>query len=144
MTPPLLTDGRTDPITQTDIVRFAGAGGDFNPLHHDPEAARRAGFDAPIAMGQFTIALLSAWLTDQIGVEHLRSLDVDFKSPVRIGDTVDFTAEVADDDQNGLRHADLRAAVGETVVATGTTTFAAEAVIGARSHGTAADHTRED
>src|SRR5699024_330547 len=117
MTPPLLTDGRTDPITQTDIVRFAGAGGDFNPLHHDPESAQRAGFDVPIAMGQFTIALLSAWLTDQVGVEHLRSLDVDFKSPVRIGDTVKFAAEFAEEGQDGLRHAELSATVGQTVVA---------------------------
>jgi len=140
---PLLTDGRIGPITQTDIVRFAGAGGDFNPLHHDPESARRAGFDAPIAMGQFTIALLSAWLTDQIGVEHMRSLDVDFKSPVRIGDTVDFTAEFADDEQDGLTRAELSATVGQTVVAAGTTTFAADALTDVRSDA-AVDHTRED
>ena len=31
------------PVTQTDIVRFAGAGGDFNPLHHDADYARAAG-----------------------------------------------------------------------------------------------------
>jgi acyl dehydratase len=46
------------PVSQTDIVRFAGAGGDFNPLHHDREFAGAAGFERPIAMGQFTAGLL--------------------------------------------------------------------------------------
>lgn len=76
------------PITQTDIVRFAGAGGDFNPLHHDPEHARAAGFDAPIAMGQLTAGLLVAWLTDWCGVEHLRDYQVRFTAPLAIGDTI--------------------------------------------------------
>lgn len=82
-------------MTQTDIVRFAGAGGDFNPLHHDAEFARTAGFDAPIAMGQFTAALLSGWLTDWCGVENLHAFDVQFKAPVRIGDIVEFSASEA-------------------------------------------------
>jgi acyl dehydratase len=82
------------PLTQTDIVRFAGAGGDFNPLHHDPDAARAAGFDRPIAMGQFTAGLLAAWLTDWCGVRNLRAYHVRFTSPLSIGDTVELSGEV--------------------------------------------------
>ena len=82
------------PLTQTDVVRFAGAGGDFNPLHHDPAAAASAGFDAPIAMGQLTAGLLAAWVTDLFGVEHLRALDVRFTAPFRLGETAVLGGEV--------------------------------------------------
>ena len=82
------------PLTQTDIVRFAGAGGDFNPLHHDPAAATAAGFDRPIAMGQFTAGLLAAWLTDWCGVQNLRAFGVRFTAPLTIGDTVELSGEV--------------------------------------------------
>lgn len=54
------------PITQTDIVRFAGAGGDFNPLHHDPDYARAAGLPGVIAMGQMQAGMLAAWIADLV------------------------------------------------------------------------------
>ena len=106
------------PITQTDIVRFAGAGGDFNPLHHDPEAAAAAGFDRPIAMGQFTAALLAAWLTDWCGVENLRTFEVRFSAPLRIGDTVELSGTVSDEG-SGSATLDLSARCGEVTVVTG-------------------------
>lgn len=82
------------PVTQTDIVKFAGAGGDFNPLHHDADFAAKAGFKKPIAMGQFTAGLLVAWLTDWCGIENLRSIEVRFTAPLSIGDTVELAGEV--------------------------------------------------
>lgn len=82
------------PVTQTDIVRFAGAGGDFNPLHHDSDFAAKAGFKKPIAMGQLTAGLLVAWLTDWCGIENLRSIEVRFTAPLSIGDTVELAGEV--------------------------------------------------
>lgn len=84
--------GNFGPVTITDFVRFAGAGGDFNPLHHDPDYARGAGFAGPIAMGQFTAGLMAAWLTDWCGVENVRSFGVRFSAPLAVGDTVEFAA----------------------------------------------------
>jgi 3-hydroxybutyryl-CoA dehydratase len=111
------------PLTQTDIVRFAGAGGDFNPLHHDPAAASAAGFDGPIAMGQLTAGLLAAWLTDWCGVEHLRELSVRFTAPVRIGDTVLLSGEVGgiepQSDGTGLAAMTLAATCSGAPVVTG-------------------------
>ncbi|MCE0761969.1 MaoC family dehydratase N-terminal domain-containing protein [Pseudonocardia kujensis] len=82
------------PVTRTHIIRFAGAGGDFNPLHHDPEFAREAGFDDVIAMGQMQAGMLASWLTDWCGVEHLRELDVRFLAPVQPGAILRLTGEV--------------------------------------------------
>ena len=84
------------PVTQTDVVRFAGASGDFNPLHHDPARARAAGFAAPIAMGQLTAGLLVGWLTDWCGVARLRRYEVRFTAPLHLGDTVTFSGTVTD------------------------------------------------
>jgi 3-hydroxybutyryl-CoA dehydratase len=120
-------DPRTvGPVTQTDIVRFAGAGGDFNPLHHDPAFAATAGFDRPIAMGQFTAGLLAAWLTDWCGVEHLRAYTVRFLAPLLIGDTVVLSGEVVSLEQttpgSALASLELSASREGTPVAAGTAT----------------------
>jgi acetoacetyl-CoA synthetase len=124
-TPTPVPTGRFGPLTQTDIVRFAGAGGDFNPLHHDPAFARQAGFDAPIAMGQFTAALMSGWLTDWCGVENLHAFSVRFEAPVSLGDIIEFTAHVTgsqpDPATPGRSRAELalNASVGDSTVVAG-------------------------
>jgi acyl dehydratase len=88
------TPRRIGPITQTDIVRFAGAGGDFNPLHHDPEFASKAGFRTVLAMGQMHAGMLAGFVSDWVGVEHLREFEVRFVAPVFLGDVLDLFAEV--------------------------------------------------
>ncbi|HEX4402290.1 MAG TPA: MaoC/PaaZ C-terminal domain-containing protein [Galbitalea sp.] len=84
------------PITATDIARFAGAGGDFNPLHHDEAAAHAAGFETVIAMGQFSAGLLAGLLTDWVGIENVRVFEVRFVAPVYKGDVLELLAEVTD------------------------------------------------
>ncbi|MGX7698192.1 MaoC family dehydratase [Gordonia polyisoprenivorans] len=107
------------PITQTDIVRFAGAGGDFNPLHHDADYARAAGLPGVIAMGQMQAGMLAAWIADLVGVENLVSYSVRFVSPLAIGETLDLGGTVASTDDD-TAEVTLQAAVGDRVVITGT------------------------
>ncbi|WP_214364912.1 MaoC/PaaZ C-terminal domain-containing protein [Pseudonocardia sp. H11422] len=107
------------PVSRTDIVRFAGAGGDFNPLHHDPKFAAKAGFPDVIAMGQLQAGLLAGWLTDWCGVEHLRELEVRFRTPVHLGAVLRFTGEVVElteEDDEPVAVLDLRASAGDTAV----------------------------
>jgi acyl dehydratase len=113
------------PVTQTDVVRFAGAGGDFNPLHHDPEHARAAGFDAPIAMGQLTAGLLAAWLTDWCGVERLRRFEVRFTAPLHLGDTVILSGSITSV-EDGVAHLDLAATGFSSTLVTGTALVAVD------------------
>jgi acyl dehydratase len=79
---------RIGPLTRTDIVRFAGAGGDFNPLHHDEEYARAAGFPTVFSMGQFQAGLLSRLVAEELGTENVRAFKVRFKAKVWPGDVL--------------------------------------------------------
>ena len=95
---------RVGPITRTDIVRFAGAGGDFNPLHHDEDHARAAGFETVFAMGQMQAGMLSRLATDWLGLRNIRSYRVRFRAKVWPGDVLVLRAiEAAPrrDDQTG-------------------------------------------
>lgn len=76
------------PITRTDIVRFAGASGDFNPLHHDEESARASGFPGVFAMGQMQAGMLSRLATDWLGLRAIRTYRVRFSAKVWPGDVL--------------------------------------------------------
>ena len=76
------------PITRTDIVRFAGASGDFNPLHHDEERARAAGFPGVFAMGQMQAGMLSRLATHWLGLRAIRTYRVRFSAKVWPGDVL--------------------------------------------------------
>jgi acyl dehydratase len=66
-------------------------------IHNDPEAARKAGYAAPIAAGEHTLALLANFLVDRFGMNFLRGgkLDVAFIKPVLYGDRLVAHARVA-------------------------------------------------
>ena len=83
-----MTELTVGPITRTDIVRFAGASGDFNPLHHDEERARAAGFPGVFAMGQLQAGMLSRLATDWLGLRAIRSYRVRFNAKVWPGDVL--------------------------------------------------------
>lgn len=70
------------PMTRTAIARFAGAGGDFNPIHLDDEYAKSLGFPSVFAMGMLTAGLGSKLLDDTYGIGNVREYKIRFKSPV--------------------------------------------------------------
>ena len=75
-------------ITRTHIVRYAGASGDFNPIHHDELYAIRAGNDRLFAMGMMTAGFLSHMITHWVGDGRLRRYKIRFGRQVWPGDTV--------------------------------------------------------
>jgi 3-hydroxybutyryl-CoA dehydratase len=108
------------PITITDVVRFAGAGGDFNPLHHDESVAQAAGFPTVIAMGQMQAAMLARVLSDRYPLASVREYRVRFAAPVRPGDTLTLTAEEQppeEGDDPGVQRLNLAATRDDGVVA---------------------------
>ena len=65
-------------LTRTDLVMYAGASGDFNPMHHDELAAQAAGLPSVFGHGMFTAGLLATALTNYVGVGNLASYRVRF------------------------------------------------------------------
>lgn len=82
------------PITRTHIVRYAGASGDFNPLHHDDEYARGLGNPGIFAMGMFPAGVLATAVTAWLGVGRVRRFKVRFRSRVLPGDRLTFRGKV--------------------------------------------------
>lgn len=83
------------PVTLTDMVRYQGASGDLNPLHHDPEVAREAGFEAPVVVGMYVAGLMATWSADWLGARRVRRFGTRFRQPLLVGDTVEIVGELA-------------------------------------------------
>jgi acyl dehydratase len=74
---------RSNRIDRAQLVRYAGASGDFNPLHWNEEFARSVGFPSVIAHGMFNMALVARVVTDWVGdVGMIRNLRVQFRKEV--------------------------------------------------------------
>jgi acyl dehydratase len=86
------------PLTRTDLVRYAGASGDFNPLHHDHEFAGNAGLPDVMAHGMLSAGLLASALTRWFGAGSVRRYSIRFRSPVWPGDVL--TARCVGAEQN--------------------------------------------
>ena len=81
-------------LSRTDLVRYAGASGDFNPIHHDEEFARMAGNPTVFGHGMLTAGFVARCVTDFVGVRNLRRYKVRFATRVWPGDTITCTGRV--------------------------------------------------
>jgi acyl dehydratase len=75
-------------LSRTDLVRYAGASGDFNPMHHDEVQAQAAGLPSVFGHGMFTMGLLGKAVTDYVGVGNLRVYKVRFTKQTWPGETL--------------------------------------------------------
>lgn len=82
------------PVTRTDFVRYQGASGDMNPIHHDEEFARTAGFPTPFSVGMWQASLLGTYATDWLGAENIRRFRIRFLEQVWPGDVLTLDGEV--------------------------------------------------
>lgn len=117
----ILTASRT--ITRDTLVRYAGASGDFNPIHYNDAAAASSGLPGVIAHGMLTMGLTIAPVIEWLGgTERIRSYTTRFTSPVVV--PADGSVELriravvgAMDEAAGTVRLDLEATVdGESVL----------------------------
>jgi acyl dehydratase len=93
-----------DNLSRTQIVMYAGASGDYNPLHTDEIfTTKAAGYPSVFAHGMLSMAASGKVLTDWVGDGQLTNFGVRFQAQVFPGDTLTATATVT-----GLREEDGR------------------------------------
>ena len=83
-------------LTRTDLVMYAGASGDFNPMHHDEVAAQAAGLPSVFGHGMFTAGLLATAVTNYVGVGNIASYRVRFTKQTWPGETLSTTVAVSE------------------------------------------------
>jgi acyl dehydratase len=89
------TDVLVDDLTRTQIVQYAGASGDYNPLHTDEIFATQvAGYPSVFAHGMLTMGMTGRLLTDVVGADRLLRFGGRFTSQVWPGDTLTATATI--------------------------------------------------
>lgn len=81
-----LTPLAKEPVTRLQLVKYAGASGDFNPIHWDPDRGREMGLDGVIAHGMLSMGFLGQYVAGLAGPENVRRLKVRFAAMVRPGD----------------------------------------------------------
>jgi acyl dehydratase len=88
--PPLVVEN----LSRTHFVRYAGASGDFNPMHHDDTIATQVGNPSVFGHGMLTAGLMARVVKDWLGAEALRKFQVRFAKQVWPGETLTFAATV--------------------------------------------------
>ncbi|HEX7733525.1 MAG TPA: MaoC/PaaZ C-terminal domain-containing protein [Ktedonobacteraceae bacterium] len=90
---PVLT---TAPVTHLQLVRYAGASGDFNPLHTDPKIGEMIGTGGIIAHGMLIMGFVGQMLSDYVGPQALRKFGVRFKGMTHLDDVITCSGQITE------------------------------------------------
>jgi acyl dehydratase len=88
------------PLSRTDIVRYAGASGDFARMHHDEPYAVSLGHPSVFAMGLYPAGILTRLVSENFDLAKLRAFRVRFQSMTWPGDVLVFSGKVSDKREN--------------------------------------------
>ena len=91
-----------EPLTRTDFVRYQGASGDMNPIHHDEGYARSAGFPTVFAVGMLGAGILGTYVAELFGPENVRKFKVQFREQAWPDDVLTYTGTVVARRENEL------------------------------------------
>jgi peroxisomal enoyl-CoA hydratase 2 len=95
-------------VNRTHFVRYAGAGGDFNPIHHDQTFAEGAGLPTVFGMGMFTAGVLARVPSQWFGPQNVARFAVRFTSRLWPGDTLTCRGTISRVyDVDGVTHMDM-------------------------------------
>ena len=96
------------PIQQIQLTRYAGASGDFNPIHQDDEFAKAAGMGGVFGHGMLTMGFVAQSVTDWAGAGSVRKIGVRFIGLVRLKDVITCRGRVLDkSSKDGVHTADV-------------------------------------
>jgi acyl dehydratase len=80
------------PVSRLDLIKYAGASGDFNPIHTIDEEATKAGLPGIIAHGMWSMGNLARLFTDYNEEGFVKDYSVRFKNMVQLGDQLTLKA----------------------------------------------------
>ena len=113
---------RSFPLSRDSLVRYAGASGDFNPIHYRDDIARSVGLPGVLAHGMLTMGLAVQPVVDWVGdPARISDYQVRFTRPVvvdpEVGALVDVTAKVGQlDEASAVARIDLTVKLGDDTV----------------------------
>ena len=98
-----IPETNTGPFNQNDLVKYAKASGDFNPIHLDKEFAKTMGLDNVIAHGMLIMAHLGKSIANSNSVSFLKHFSVQFCSIVRLQEKLICKGEVSKIEKNNQK-----------------------------------------
>ena len=95
-----LTNVQLDPVSRLDLIKYAGASGDFNPIHTIDKEAENAGLPGIIAHGMWTMGNLAKLFTPYIEEGFIQEYTIRFRGMVFIDDVITLKATLLDNDSS--------------------------------------------
>jgi len=95
-------DIKLKPVSRIDLIKYAGASGDFNPIHTIDEEAKKAGLPGIIAHGMWTMGNLAKLFTPHFEEGFLQDYSIRFKGMVFLNDVITLKAKLIDKKENKL------------------------------------------
>jgi acyl dehydratase len=98
-----LKEIQLDPVSRIDLIKYAGASGDFNPIHTIDEEANKAGLPGIIAHGMWTMGNLAKLFTPYFEEGFVQDYSIRFKGMVFLNDVITLKATLKEVVDNKLR-----------------------------------------
>ena len=92
-----------EPVSRIDLIKYAGASGDFNPIHTIDEEAEKAGLPGIIAHGMWTMGNLAKLFTPYFEDGFVKDYSIRFKGMVFLNDVITLKATLKEVDGPNLR-----------------------------------------
>ncbi len=96
-------DIQLDPVSRIDLIKYAGASGDFNPIHTIDEEAKKAGLPGIIAHGMWTMGNLAKLFTPYFEEGFVQIYSIRFKGMVFLNDEITLKAMLKEVNEKRLR-----------------------------------------
>jgi acyl dehydratase len=112
-----------DPITRLELIKYAGASGDYNPIHTIDEEASKAGLSGVIAHGMLTMGRMARLFSPYLEQGFIEQFSTRFTGMVFVGDVITFQAEVKESGETNKVFSVVAKNQKDQIVAKGNITF---------------------
>jgi acyl dehydratase len=90
-----------EPVSRLEIIKYAGASGDFNPIHTIDEEAEKAGLPGVIAHGMLTMGKMGTLLSAYLDRGFVKDFSIRFTGMVFVGDVISVEAILSEQTSDG-------------------------------------------